>query len=62
MSILNIDRKATIVVGHSMGAIMAAELSGVHLGTVLVGPVHPTPALADVFNKRIEVVEKSESA
>lgn len=49
----------TILVGHSMGAILAAELSASALGTVLIGPVHPTPALAEVFNKRIEAVEKS---
>lgn len=59
MSALDVRKEATIVVGHSMGAIMASELSDTHLGTVLIGPVHPTPALGDIFNKRIEAVEKS---
>lgn len=59
---LKIHTAKTILVGHSMGAILAAELPIEALGTVLIGPVHPTPALAEVFNKRIEAVEKSKKS
>ena len=54
-----------IVVGHSMGGIVASELAASFpdrvKGVVLIGPVHPTPALADAFDKRIEAVKKGVS-
>ncbi|KAH7134578.1 hypothetical protein B0J13DRAFT_597520 [Dactylonectria estremocensis] len=50
-----------IVIGHSMGAIVVSELA-VKLklkGAILIGPVLPKPALAEIFSKRIETVKKS---
>ncbi|KAI9896913.1 hypothetical protein N3K66_007935 [Trichothecium roseum] len=50
-----------VLVGHSMGSMIACELAR-HVraaGVVLIGPVHPTTALANVFNARIKVVEES---
>jgi len=56
----SVDMSKCIVVGHSMGGMIASELAvrGV-LGSVLVGPVHPSPNLATVFNQRIETVQKN---
>ncbi|KAH7146254.1 hypothetical protein EDB81DRAFT_721156 [Dactylonectria macrodidyma] len=50
-----------IVVGHSMGAIVASELAAkLKLkGAILIGPVLPKPALAEIFSQRIETVKKS---
>ncbi|TKA72237.1 hypothetical protein B0A49_05985 [Cryomyces minteri] len=52
-------RKA-VVVGHSMGGIVAAHLAATAsariVAAVLIGPVLPSPAVADVFEKRIRVV------
>ena len=56
---LDVDLSKTVVVGHSMGAIVASEIEFPVLGTVLIGPVHPAPALAEVFGKRIEAVNNS---
>ncbi|KAJ8064188.1 hypothetical protein OCU04_006539 [Sclerotinia nivalis] len=49
------------VVGHSMGGMIACELAirysrGVK-GLVLLGPIDPSPALSEVFTKRIAAVE-----
>jgi pimeloyl-ACP methyl ester carboxylesterase len=63
LAALEIDAKHTIIVGHSMGAIVASELA-LHLnplGVVLIGPVNPSPALADVFAARIELVDNGET-
>ena len=61
---LHVNEKV-IVVGHSMGGIVASELAASFpdrvKGVVLIGPVHPTPALADAFDKRIEAVKKGVS-
>ncbi|TGO89209.1 hypothetical protein BPOR_0120g00170 [Botrytis porri] len=50
------------VVGHSMGGIIACELAIRHAqrveGLVLIGPVVPSPALTEVFGKRMEMVRK----
>lgn len=50
------------VVGHSMGGIIACELAIKYAqrveGLVLIGPVVPSPALTEVFGKRIETVKK----
>ena len=55
-------REKIVVVGHSMGGIIASYLAAEHpdrvKGVVLIGPVNPVPAMADVFSKRIEVVKK----
>lgn len=55
---LSIEAKSVVLVGHSMGGIVAAEVAAQCelLGVVLVGPVLPKPALADVFNARIRTV------
>ncbi|KHO02120.1 alpha/beta hydrolase fold family protein [Metarhizium album ARSEF 1941] len=56
---LQLDVKRVIVVGHSMGAIIASTMA-LHLGTlgvVLIGPVNPSAALADVMDARIKLVE-----
>lgn len=52
-----------VVVGHSMGGIVAsqiaaAETKDVLRGVVLVGPVHPSPGAAEVFAKRIKIVQE----
>jgi pimeloyl-ACP methyl ester carboxylesterase len=51
-----------IVVGHSMGGIVAnyiaAEYQERVKAVILLGPVDPAPEMADVFAKRIEVVRK----
>ncbi|KAK2595291.1 hypothetical protein QQS21_007006 [Conoideocrella luteorostrata] len=57
---LDLDVSRVIVVGHSMGAIVASEIA-LHLGNpgvILIGPVNPAPALSDVFAARIKLVEK----
>jgi pimeloyl-ACP methyl ester carboxylesterase len=55
-------REKIVVVGHSMGGIIANYIAAEHpdrvKGVVLIGPVNPVPAMADVFSKRIEVVKK----
>jgi pimeloyl-ACP methyl ester carboxylesterase len=55
-------REKVVIVGHSMGGIIASYIAAEYpdrvKGVVLIGPVNPDPALADVFRKRIEVVEK----
>lgn len=58
-AMLELDPQKVIVVGHSMGAIVASEMA-LHLnplGVILIGPVNPSPALADVFAARIHLVE-----
>jgi pimeloyl-ACP methyl ester carboxylesterase len=55
-----------VVVGHSMGGIVASHLAAVESSSekqrlkavMLIGPVHPNPSVAEVFEKRISVVEK----
>jgi pimeloyl-ACP methyl ester carboxylesterase len=53
--------KKVIVVGHSMGGIVASEIAStcpdLVRGVVLLGPVDPAPALADVFGERKKVVK-----
>ncbi|KND86858.1 3-oxoadipate enol-lactonase 2 [Tolypocladium ophioglossoides CBS 100239] len=59
ISTLDLDSKRIIVVGHSMGAIVASELA-LHLdllGVVLIGPVNPSDSLAEVFTARIKLVQ-----
>ncbi|KAH6643296.1 Alpha/Beta hydrolase protein [Truncatella angustata] len=61
MQQLKLDASSSIIVGHSMGAIVASELSVQLrlLGVVLIGPVNPNPGLAPIFNSRITTVEKN---
>ncbi|KAI8938236.1 hypothetical protein NX059_005897 [Plenodomus lindquistii] len=51
-----------VVVGHSMGGIVAADLAAERsdriVAAVLVGPVYPNKNVGPVFEKRIETVEK----
>lgn len=58
---LGLEAPRTILVGHSMGGMVACELaSRMELrGIVLLGPVHPTPGMEGVFTQRIENVMKS---
>ena len=58
-SALSLSPKTTIVVGHSMGAIIACELASKYpfAGVTLIGPVHPAPNLAEVFTLRIKEVQ-----
>lgn len=57
---LNIPSDNAVAVGHSMGGIVVPMLaSKCRLrGAILIGPVLPKPALADIFNARIETVKK----
>ncbi|KIL87617.1 hypothetical protein FAVG1_09325 [Fusarium avenaceum] len=57
---LSIPSQDVVAVGHSMGGIIVPKLAlKCNLqGAVLIGPVLPKPALADVFNARIETVRK----
>ncbi|EQL01935.1 alpha/beta hydrolase fold family protein [Ophiocordyceps sinensis CO18] len=59
ISALDLDSRRVIVVGHSMGAVVASELA-LHLnlvGVVLIGPVSPSDALSQVFAARIKRVQ-----
>ena len=59
---LEIPSDSIVAVGHSMGGIvvpMLASKCSLH-GAVLLGPVLPRAALADIFNARIETVKKGQ--
>lgn len=63
---LNIHQDV-VVVGHSMGGIVASNLAasdtqGRIKAVVLVGPVNPNPAAAEVFGKRIKIVQERKSS
>ncbi|KAF8849454.1 alpha/beta-hydrolase [Acephala macrosclerotiorum] len=53
--------KEVIVIGHSMGGILASHLAATQpsriKAVVLLGPVDPAPNLADIFQKRIETIK-----
>ncbi|KAJ8111063.1 hypothetical protein OPT61_g6246 [Boeremia exigua] len=57
---LNVSK--AIVVGHSMGGIVAAHLAAERsdriVAAVLIGPVYPNEGVGPVFEKRIETVMK----
>ncbi|KAF2196037.1 putative alpha/beta hydrolase [Delitschia confertaspora ATCC 74209] len=56
------DVEKAIVVGHSMGGIIAAHLAATRsdriVAAILIGPVYPSSKLIPVFEKRIPLVEK----
>lgn len=63
LTVLGRKPEHTVVVGHSMGALVASELAQRinPLGVVLIGPVHPSPALAGIFDARIKTIEEQNS-
>ncbi|KAF5024570.1 hypothetical protein F66182_3333 [Fusarium sp. NRRL 66182] len=56
---LGIKPENTVAAGHSMGGIVVSILASrcSLAGAVLIGPVLPNPALAGIFNTRIETVK-----
>lgn len=54
--------KNVVVLGHSMGGMVASEVALKDetriRGLVLIGPVHPNPGAAEAFGKRIEIVSQ----
>lgn len=63
VSALNISPSRTVIVGHSMGGIVAPEatLRYKFAGTVLLGPVYPNETLTKVLQDRIAKVQQSEN-
>lgn len=65
LDFLNITENV-VLVGHSMGGIVASYLAAdrsadnpkLFKAVVLIGPVNPNPGTAEVFGKRIGIVEK----
>ncbi|KAH7312926.1 3-oxoadipate enol-lactone hydrolase-like protein [Rhexocercosporidium sp. MPI-PUGE-AT-0058] len=57
---LDVNEKV-IVVGHSMGGIVASEIAARFKervkGVILLGPVNPAEGLKEVFGKRVEIVK-----
>ncbi|PQE29172.1 alpha beta hydrolase protein [Rutstroemia sp. NJR-2017a BBW] len=55
-------RCKVLMIGHSMGGIIASEIAGKYpervQGVVLLGPVNPSQSITEVFDKRIVAVEK----
>ena len=60
MDTLGLKNSQTIVIGHSMGGMVACELASrnCYAGVVLLGPVHPNPEGAEVFASRIAAVKE----
>ena len=58
LSKLGVDPARTVVVGHSMGCIVASELAGrvTVAGLVLIGAIRPNAKYHDVFKQRIATV------
>lgn len=58
---LKVDEKI-IVVGHSMGGIVASQFASSYptrvKGVVLIGPVNPKPEMSEVFSQRIKTVQQ----
>jgi pimeloyl-ACP methyl ester carboxylesterase len=54
--------KDVVVLGHSMGGIVASEITleakNRIKGVVLIGPVHPNPGAAEAFKKRMANVSQ----
>lgn len=61
---LNIKEKV-VVVGHSMGGIVANQMAANHGKrvdkVVLIGPIDPSNALAEIFESRIQAVKRGVS-
>ncbi|KAJ4130415.1 hypothetical protein NW765_016602 [Fusarium oxysporum] len=57
---LSIPPENAVAVGHSMGGIIVPKLAlkCSLRGAVLIGPVLPKPAMAEIFNTRIGTVKK----
>lgn len=62
MKQLEMPNSDTIVVGHSMGGIVVAEVAQrcELQAAIMVGPVLPKDALGEVFNARINTVSKGQ--
>lgn len=62
IAVLKLDSRRVIVVGHAMGTIVASEMALYlnPLGIILIGPMNPSPELADVFAARGQLVQKGE--
>ena len=63
ISILNtLGVQKAVLVGHSMGGIVAAHCAAEHgdrvVSSVWIGPVYPGPQVVQIVEKRIKVVEK----
>ena len=58
MDVLSVDK--AVVIGYSMGGMVLTHLAATspHRITagICIGPVHPTPAVAEVFKQRIPLV------
>ncbi|KAI5310386.1 hypothetical protein KEM55_007677 [Ascosphaera atra] len=62
LGFLNVT-KNVVVVGHSMGGIVASQIAGndgleAVVGVILLAPTHPTPAVRDAMQSRISMIEK----
>jgi pimeloyl-ACP methyl ester carboxylesterase len=60
LSHFSISPSKTILVGHSMGGMIACELASQHefAGLALIGPIRPSHTLANAFTLRIEKVKE----
>jgi len=58
----SLEIKKAVVVGHSMGGMVVNYLGSTApdrvLGVICIGPVHPNPNSATIFEKRIEIVQQ----
>ena len=56
---LNVDK--AVVIGYSMGGMVPTHLASTSpsrvIATVLIGPVHPSPSVAEVFKERVPKVQ-----
>lgn len=61
VSALKISPSQTIIVGHSMGGIVAPEATIRYqfAGSVLLGPVYPNESLGKVMEDRIQKIQQS---
>lgn len=61
---LGISLTRTVVVGHSLGGLVACALASLNLplGTVAIGPVYPNSELQQVMLSRAEAVQRGKRA